>query len=79
MEDFIDECKAYSSRVLQLGMQQTINSIMQTVLQGTIQFRDGVQRNNLTQALLKLDKEQQLFMTIMMKTKYLNRVDSTLL
>lgn len=29
--------------------------------------------------MLKLDKEQQLFMTIMMKTKYLNRVDSTLL
>lgn len=36
----LDECNSLANRLLQLGLQQTINTIVQSVLQGSLQFRD---------------------------------------
>ena len=32
LESYTDECKMYANKILQLGMQQSINAIMQNVL-----------------------------------------------
>eukprot|EP00347_Sterkiella_histriomuscorum_P005198 403357516 len=67
----LDECKNISNRMLQLGLTQTVNTMLQNILQGTLQFRNGFQ--------LKQDKEQQLFTIIYVRFKYLNHVDLDLL
>lgn len=70
-----DACRASAGNLLHLGLQQSTNTILQSILQGTIQLRQTAGVGG----LLKFDKEQQLLAIVQVRLRFMNRMDRALL